>query len=207
MLFSRTWPVVSTFWISSAVLQLLLWNQASVEEGKVLMAIAMPCLIPSQWCGWQTETGATNFFSTWKQTVKLGKEIEFAGNFWEHLPFGCQNRLHTCHLPLKLLPSASWLSFLLLWHFFVKPLVVPCSCLICVTGAPVAWAWGCRRQRRGGASLGAEGPKGSQKASGGRGEEGGWAACLWRSWASWCQPFTREKAKKERIEKQLVRSL
>lgn len=91
--------------------------------------------------------------------------------------------------------------------FLVKSSMAPCLCLICVPVAPVSWSMrrlGVQEAARRLSITGGRGdqrlPEGCWRVSGGS-KERGWGACLWQRWASWCHPFTREKAKKERIVK------
>ena len=100
--------------------------------------------------------------------------------------------------------------FLIFLVFLVKSSVAPCLYLVCVMVAPVSWIMqaccsvglGVQEEARGLSIARGRGdqrfPEGCWRVSG----EGRWAACLWQSWASWCHHFTREKGKKQRMEKQ-----
>lgn len=180
------------------------------------MAIAMPYLIPvSDVAGRQRDRRNKFLQCTWKKQGKV----------W-HGAWVCRvASKNTCLSYVQLLKQAPHLYFDIktksFWKlplffiflvFLVKSAVAPCLSLICVRVAPVSWSMqaccsmglGVQEAVRSLSIAGGRGdkrlPKGCWRLSGGR-EERGWAACLWKCWASWCHPFTRAKAKKERIEK------
>lgn len=140
----------------------------------------------------------------------LAWSLSLQGNFWERLTFlhSATETGSTFHLHFDIKTKSFWklALFFIFLVFLVESSMAPFLHLISVPVAPVSWnVWACCSAGLGvleaARRLSISGGSGDQRRVSGGGQERAWAACLWQSWASWCHPFTREKAKKERKAK------